>query len=107
MKIKRYNESNKPEITKEILMDQLTNSLDLSKEYEIDYYDDESCHGSFRTWIVKIGHNFYDECELSDFREYVELIKEIDHDINRLTGMYDCKISFEERSNDSITIIIS
>jgi hypothetical protein len=127
--IKKY-ESNKLEekITRADIEDFFAHSFDLCNKYEIDesYFDPADtrnwAHNDFSNpgnenlpsiclngFSIEFNHEFYDrEIELKIFKKYVTLINQIDEDLDRFKAFFKIKdIFFEERSNDSITLIIA
>ena len=123
--IKRYNESNKPNITKDDIEDLFAHSFDLCTKHEIDiaYFDPSErrwAHNDFSNpeseshpdacdegFSVEFCHNFYSTSELSDFKKYLQLANEIDSDIERAKDLFNIShLSFLQKTNHSITLMI-
>jgi hypothetical protein len=126
MKIRKFNESSNSEISEEIIRDYFANSIDACKEHEINlvYADPKNkrgwAHNDFSNtesefhpdecitgYEIRFTHSFYDESEVSDFYNFIDLLNEIKIELSRFKKVYEhSDIFFSDRGNDEISMII-
>jgi hypothetical protein len=124
--IKRFNEDKeeKKSFDKDELEFVFGHTFDLAESHEIDtvYFGrsrewanndfsnpDSEYHPSecIVGFSIEIEHDFYETADLNDFEKYTQLLNELKNDIERFKSIYNpSDLFFEERSNNSILILI-
>jgi hypothetical protein len=104
VKIKKFNES----IGKDEIESLFSYAKDLASSFAI-----EIVGGRIRTGdeheiycYIDLEHKFYDLSSYDNFSNYVKMVVEVDDVCNKLINIYKLSVSFEEKSNSIITIVI-
>lgn len=123
--LKKYNENYiNRELSKDAIESCFVYAFDLCENFEIDevyadsdkkknnLYDFYHNIGTEKSYIegyeIKFETNFYDSSSLDDFRNYMNLLNEIDEGINKLVRLYKVDVvQFDTPSNSSVCLQIA
>jgi hypothetical protein len=105
--LKKFNE-NDNNFNEDMIITCFSYVFDIAKSHEIFESSLEYEGNEYDCFSVDIEHNFWDVSDVSDFKNYLSIITEIDDAIEKLKQVYKVDIiQFSDNSNKLITINIA